>query len=197
MKWTTKKNKFPQMKTELENLNGSKVTIGVFGEQAWLAGIHEYGCVITPKNAKYLTVPCNPKAKGKKAGEFPDLFFYESESGTKFLARPKGKDGIEILYILMSKVQIPERAFLRGGHDANIDEVLKKMGRQVNQVLSGKMSANQLLQAAGLLLSSAIKDYARDLNSPPNHWATTETKTSDNPLVDTGEMIRALTYKVE
>lgn len=46
VKWKTKKNKFPEMKRAAADLNGRRVDVGVFGEQAWLAGIHEYGCRI-------------------------------------------------------------------------------------------------------------------------------------------------------
>lgn len=56
MKWKTKKNKFPEMERAAAELNGRKVNVGVFGEQAWLAGIHEYGCKIkvTEKMRAYL-----------------------------------------------------------------------------------------------------------------------------------------------
>lgn len=56
VKWATKKNMFPQMERAAAELNGRKVNAGVFGEQAWLAGIHEYGCRIkvTDKMRAYL-----------------------------------------------------------------------------------------------------------------------------------------------
>lgn len=56
VKWTTKKNKFPEMERAAAELNGRCVNVGVFGEQAWLAGIHEYGCKIkvTDKMRGYL-----------------------------------------------------------------------------------------------------------------------------------------------
>lgn len=195
-KWTTKVDHIPNMQRNIKQLNGKKVQVGVFGEKAWLAGIHEYGCVITPKK-KYLTVPCNPKAKGKKAKDFKDLFYVESKTGSKFLAVPKGKDKFEIMYILMSKVVIPERAFLRTGHDENVDAVLKKAGKVVNMYLDGKISETLACKYLGQQMASKIKLSARDLKDPSNNWTTTETKKSSNPLVDTGEMIRSITYKVE
>lgn len=56
VKWKTKKNKFPEMERAAAELNGRRVNVGVFGEQAWLAGIHEYGCKIkvTDKMRAYL-----------------------------------------------------------------------------------------------------------------------------------------------
>lgn len=56
MKWNTVKNKFPKMEQAAAELDGRRVNVGVFGDQAWLAGIHEYGCKIkvTDKMRAYL-----------------------------------------------------------------------------------------------------------------------------------------------
>lgn len=56
VRWKTKINKLPKMEKAAAELDGRKVHVGVFGEQAWLAGIHEYGCKIevTDKMRAYL-----------------------------------------------------------------------------------------------------------------------------------------------
>lgn len=56
VKWKITKNKFPEMERAAAELNGRRVNVGVYGEQAWLAGIHEYGCKIkvTDKMRAYL-----------------------------------------------------------------------------------------------------------------------------------------------
>lgn len=94
-------------------------------------------------------------------------------------------------------ITIPERAFLRNGFDECKDEVIDKAEKVLGDVLGGTMSADQLFELVGLLLKSRIQDYARDLDSPPNHPYTTDRKGSSNPLVDTGDMIGAISYKVE
>ena len=198
VKWKTKKNIIPDMITELEILDGKKIEVGVFeGENAWLAAIHEYGCNIEAKKAQYLTVPVHPKAKGKKASDFNDLFFYESKSGEKFLVREKGKDSIEVLFWLTKSVKIPERAFLRNGHDENIDKVMKYSDNLIKQVTSGKMTAEKCLDLLGQTLATKIKTYARDLDNPSNSWATKEAKGTDNPLVDTGKMINSIDWRIK
>lgn len=55
-KWRVKVNKCPEMERAAAQLNGRRVNVGVYGEQAWLAGIHEYGCKIevTDKMRAYL-----------------------------------------------------------------------------------------------------------------------------------------------
>lgn len=202
VKWKTKKNKIPNMIKELEVLNGRKIEVGIFdGELAWLAAIHEYGCNIEAKKAQYLTVPIHPKAKGKKASDFKDLVCIENKKGNKFLIRKinkgKNKGSVEFLYWLTESVKIPERAFLRNGHDAYIDDVMKYSDKLIKQVTSGKMTAEKCLDLLGQTLATKIKRYARDLNDPPNSWATQEAKGNDNPLIDTGDMINSITFKIK
>lgn len=49
-------NKFPAMEKALKVVDGKKISVGVMGENAWLASIHEYGCriKITPKMRAWL-----------------------------------------------------------------------------------------------------------------------------------------------
>lgn len=94
-------------------------------------------------------------------------------------------------------IRIPERSFLRAGHDAYIDEVMDKASKLVGQVIDGKMSEEQLLDFVGLTLSTKIKTYARELSSPPNSSFTIDQKGSSNPLVDTGNMIGGIYFEVE
>lgn len=94
-------------------------------------------------------------------------------------------------------ITIPERAFLRNGYDECKDDVIAKAEAVLGDVIGGKMSADNLFELVGLLMKSRIQDYARDLDSPPLHPYTVEKKGSSNPLVDTGDMIGAIDYKVE
>lgn len=204
VKWNTKKNLIPSIMAEMKELNGKKIQVGVFeGEHQWLAGIHEYGMDIKAKNGKYLTVPINPKAAGKKASEFKDLFRIKSKNGNLFLARKikrgKYKGETEFLYWLTEKVTIPERSFLRAGHDNVIKEVMKYNDRLLKQVAVGKMSADEYLEKIGKQLSSQIKSYARDLNDPPNTKITENVKGDNNPLIahKTGGMIAGITWRVD
>lgn len=94
-------------------------------------------------------------------------------------------------------IVIPERSFLRAGYDKNRKKVLDRTEALLEDVIGGTMSEEQFLKTVGILLSSEIKDYARDLSSPRNHPFTQAQKGSSNPLVDTGGMIEGITYKVE
>lgn len=94
-------------------------------------------------------------------------------------------------------IKIPERSFLRTGHDKNIDKVMKQADRAIEQVAGGYMSDQQLLDLVGQVLATNIKTYARDLSNPPNHPYTVEQKGSSNPLVNTGGMIEGITWRTK
>lgn len=94
-------------------------------------------------------------------------------------------------------ITIPERAFLRNGYDEHKNDVINSAERVLGDVIGGTMSTDQFFELIGLLMKSKIQDYARDLDSPPNHPYTVDRKGSGNPLVDSGDMIGAISYRVE
>jgi hypothetical protein len=197
VKWKTKVNKLPEMTATAEAIGNHKVKVGAFkGENAWIAGVHEFGCDIRAKRARYLTVPIHPDSVGKKAREIPDLFFFEAASGEKFLAKGDG-DNLIFYYWLTPSVKIPERSFLRTGHDENHARVLEQTERALGQVLAGKMSMDKLLDTYGEQMASAIKNKIRDINSPPNSPVTILAKGSSNPLIDSGGLLESIDWKKE
>lgn len=163
VKIETTLDKIPKMKHMIKKLDGKKIGVGVTGEQAWLAGIHEYGCKIeiTPKMRKWLA------ANG----------LYVKDSTTH--------------------ITIPERSFLRGGFDDCHDNVADRIAMLLPLVVEGELKEDEFYTTAGTLFRDRIRDYAVDLNSPPNHPFTTERKGSSNPLVSTGDMVNAIDYEVE
>lgn len=201
VKFKTVKNDFPKMRESIKIINGKRVNVGVMGENAWLAGIHEYGCTITAKNSKYLTIPVSRKSAGKKASDFSDLFYVESKTGDKFLAsdkKIKGENQIELLFWLVNSVKIPERSFLRAGFDEHHNEVVNKAERLLPLILHDEMSGDEFFEQIGDMLSKRIKSYARDLKDPPKSNVTLEQYPSKvNPLVNTGNMIKSISYEVE
>ena len=164
VKYKTTINKLPKVMSSIKTLNGRKVHVGALeGEHAWLAGIHEYGCII----------PVTPKMRA-----------YLHRQGLHL------KESTKV-------ITIPERSFLRSGHDNHADEVISKASKALTQVIDGKMSIDTWLDMFGELMASKIKLYIRDLSSPPNHPYTVDQKGSSNPLVDTGGLIESITWKKE
>lgn len=164
VKWTTKVNKLPQVSKSVATMGDKSVKVGALqGENAWLAGIHEYGCRIkvTPKMRAFL--------------HYQGLHLKPTTT----------------------EIVIPERSFLRAGHDDNVDRIIKQTERAIGQVIAGKMSVDDMLDLYGEQMATAIKTYIRNMKTPANHPYTVEQKGSSNPLVDTGGLIESITYKKE
>lgn len=92
-------------------------------------------------------------------------------------------------------IKIPERSFLRSGHDENSDRIIKQTERAICMVIDGRMSADDLFDLYGQQMATAIKNKIRDLKDPANHPYTVEQKGSSNPLVDTGGLIESITWE--
>lgn len=165
VKVQTKKNDFPQMEKEYNSLKGKKIQVGVLGggENAWLAGIHEYGCTITVTDKMRVWLHAH---------------------------------GLH-LKASTTAIHIPERSFLRTGYDTNVDEVIKKVDVLLPLVGNG-MSTDEFCETIGMLLADRIKDYAEELSTPAKHPFTLKLHPDKaNPLVNTGDMINSITYRVE
>ncbi|MCJ7988952.1 hypothetical protein MUB15_06115 [Priestia sp. OVS21] len=199
MKMTIKDTSNMDKITEhLKTLNQTKISVGVFGsddaELVKIAGVHEYGMTIRPKKAKMLAVPVSPKAKGKWPADFPTLF---NPKGTKVLAIPKGRDDMEVLFVLMTSVTIPERSFIRSGYDENIDAIGDKIAELIPQVIAGNVPHDVFADMIGLELAGKIQQKLRSITDPANSRLTQTVKGSSNPLIDTGRLVGAIRHKVE
>lgn len=161
VKWKTTINKLPEVIATTKTVEGRKVQVGAASNNAWLAGIHEYGCRIkvTPKMRAFL--------------HHQGLHLKDSTT----------------------EIVIPERSFLRTGHDQNVDRIIKQTERALGQVLAGKMTVDDMLDLYGQQMATAIKKYMRDLSDPPNHPYTVDQKGSSNPLVDTGQLIESIIWR--
>lgn len=196
VKYKTKTNKLPEVTKTVQMLNGKKVKIGALkGDHAWLAGIHEYGADITAENAEYLTIPVCSEAYGKRASDFKGLFVYTSKKGNLMLARNENGE-LKFYFWLTKSVKIPERAFLRNGHDENINRLIKQTERLLPLVIEGKKSVDDMLDVFGEQMASAIKQYMK--HTKPNSPLTEEVKGSSTPLVGkTSGLIESITWKKE
>lgn len=199
----------PRMRRVLSRLGRKEIKVGVFGADNYeypndadlvtIAYVHEYGTTITPKTAKWLTIPLIPAAKGKRAGDFGDtLFYYKPEDEDHaFLARDKGNGNIENVFLLVKSVTIPERSFLRTGFDNNIDKIMDKIDDLIGDVLDFGINPDVFLDAIGEEFAGLIQRDMRRIDSPPNSDITKSVKRSSNPLQDTGRLIGAIRHEVE
>ncbi|MHC8969182.1 hypothetical protein [Priestia aryabhattai] len=199
MKMTIKDtNNMDKLTKNLQQLNKTVIKAGVFGdddaEMVMIARVHEYGITIRPKKAKMLTLPISPKAKGKRAADFPNIF---RPKGTDLLAIPKGDGEFEPLFALKTSVTIPERSFIRAGYDENIDAISKKIADLVPQVIAGNVPPDVFADMIGLELAGKIQKKLRSLSNPANTPNTQHVKRSSNPLIDTGRLVGSIRHEVE
>lgn len=85
-------------------LSPFEVLIGSFGIP--YARIHEYGGTITPKEAKALAIPIDPRFKGRRAKNVENLFRLKD-----ILYQKRGK-GLIAAFVLKKSVFIPPRPWL-------------------------------------------------------------------------------------
>lgn len=103
----------------LQDTGQLKASIGVKTGDRWAevgtnleyAAIHQFGGVITARNARSLAIPLNPKARQKRPREWEGLFAYTSRAGHRILALRRGNRLVP-MYILKRSVRIPARPFL-------------------------------------------------------------------------------------
>jgi len=93
-------------------------------------------------------------------------------------------------------VIIPERSYLRAWFDENVDALQATMERLIGQVVEGKISGRAALETIGGYVVTHIQAYMVDLKTPPNAPSTIARKGSSNPLIDTGQLKDAITWRV-
>lgn len=114
------------------------------------------------------------------------------------------KDGepSELLIIALThefgseKKGIPSRSWLRGGIDAYEAQWQVLRLNLVRAVDAGKLTVEQALHILGQQAVADIKTHIRARIPPPLKPATIARKGSDLPLVDSGQFINSITYRV-
>lgn len=96
-------------------------------------------------------------------------------------------------------LDVPPRPVLEPAIEANKDAIGRYLQRASKEALSGNREAQiEALNAAGQKAASCARNWFEDPrnNWPPNSPKTIARKGSALPLVDTGEMRKAITYVV-
>jgi len=201
-------NRVPDLLKVLDELTRKSVEIGVFGEGTsydkdntpvsnepfilMVARVNEFGMTIQPKHSESLAIPL-PIAKDTRPSDHDDLF---RPKGTNVLAKKKGKKDFVPYFVLVKSVTIPERSFIRSGYDNAKSKLEKLTESLMEQVLSLKITPQTMFERIGMFLVSEVQRQIRSIKSPPNSKITADRKKSNNPLIDTGRLRQAITYRV-
>lgn len=92
---------------------------------------------------------------------------------------------------------VPERPFLRNAMRSNLSKYRQAMRTSAAKILTGKTSIRVVLGKLGIDAQGDIQESITSLMSPPNSPVTIEIKGSSKPLIDSGEMRGAVTWKVD
>jgi hypothetical protein len=186
---------------EFHELDHLAIEIGIFGDggdytEAMIASVQEFGMTIKAKK-NYMVIPLAPKYKGVDPKSL-DLFYLKTKEGTAYLCRNKGKDQIEFCYMLAKQVTVPERSFLRSTFDEQNEKWTDFFERQIELVCSLEITAKQAYSRLGALIVGDVQKKMRNLRDPKLSPITVadRQKHSTNPLMDTGHLRAAVTWKV-
>lgn len=92
---------------------------------------------------------------------------------------------------------IPERPFMRNMARNNKGKYIRILKAEAREILLGKANLGMTMRKLGQLGVQDVRAEIDALMSPPNSPVTIERKGSSKPLIDTGRMRRAVTYKVD
>lgn len=180
----------------------TKVKVGVFAKDgsklAGYAGLHEEGGTITPKTAKWLTVPLVKQAKGKSPRAFKDLQFIPRKGKSPLLAMVSNKK-VTPYYVLKKKIVIPKRAFIGDtvNNPSKVAKVFNVNHRIFERVMKGEANINQYLTGLGESFAAEFKNTINDGMSPKNSSLTIALKGGSKPLFDSGRLMQSISFELE
>jgi len=92
---------------------------------------------------------------------------------------------------------VPERPFMRNAMRDNRGAYRDALKTSAAKILRGETSLVVVMNKLGILAQGDIQGEITALRTPPNSPVTVALKGSSNPLIDTGEMRAAVTWKVD
>ena len=107
-------------------------------------------------------------------------------------------------YALMNEMgtkTIPQRSFMRSTVDENLNSYHNNIDKLLNNITKGTDTPHSLLVKMAIMVEGDIKRKIINFNTPANaestQWAKGKYRMKvDNPLIDTGAMLAAVTHKV-
>jgi len=94
------------------------------------------------------------------------------------------------------KANIPERSFIRAWHDSARSKIMRLQDRPGRQFIDGKITLRQMVAKLGAWGQGGIRKFIRNLKEPSLKASTVKQRRggSDNPLVDSAQMVNSVHY---
>lgn len=119
-------------------------------------------------------------------------------NGPKSKPRGEGPTNVELaIWHEYGTRSAPERSFLRSTMRANAMKYASFLGANIHLVFQKRATLPHLLNTLGAKAAADVKDTIRQGIPPPNSPETIRRKGSSKPLIDTGQLVNAITWIVE
>lgn len=89
---------------------------------------------------------------------------------------------------------IPARDFLHF-YEKNLNALTKNQGKYVAKAIMQGKNYDHILRELGEVAESIIRQAIWNIQDPPNAPSTISKKGFNNPLIDTGEMVRSVQWR--
>lgn len=126
-----------------------------------------------------------------------------------FFDTAKYPDGTPIAYVAAIQEfghgEIPPRPFMRPAEEQNKEKWLRGIAQGVRQAMDGKVTIEYALEQVGMVAAGDVRKAIRAVTAPPLKESTIAARqrrkrgkkaVSAKPLVDTGQMLQAVTSAV-
>lgn len=211
---TLKKNgniDFNKITKELKYLKTHEVQIGFFGDRdgqlLTIVRANEYGAKIVAHNKSgKLWIPSREAirkyGKSVKPSDVKGLFVAGSKKvdGKKVLGKSAGvieNKKYVVLFYLLDHVRIPARPFLRKAFYDNQRKYRRLVKVGIDEIIYDDKTGHDLLVKLGKTGVSDVRESIVRWTKPSNAPLTIDNKRGqNNPLVDTGRLIKSVTYKI-
>lgn len=91
---------------------------------------------------------------------------------------------------------IPKRPAFRSTFDRMQDRYSALAGQLLGEVLDGKRTTRDAFRTLGSIAVSDLQRAVERWNTPPNEDSTVENKGFNNPLVNTGRLLKAIAWRI-
>lgn len=182
-----------------QDIRDTRIVVGVPHGKDFLnmiALVQENGAHIKAKNYPFLWIPTS-NAKGRKPSQIPNLYV-RRRKGTDTAAA--GVDdssqpyGFRVYYVLKTSVDIPARPFLATTVQKNIRNWSILAGQKAYQAATGVIMLEDYYKILGQRIMHDLQDEMKQFMNPHNAPLTKERKGFDDPLMDTGTLIKSMTW---
>jgi len=91
-------------------------------------------------------------------------------------------------------IKVPQREFMASSFDESLARLIQNRNKLYGMVIDNTLSVHKSLAILGEFMVASTKKKIRALRTPPNHPITVAMKGSDNPLINSGQMINSVTH---